>query len=320
MRMTQTLRTLLLTATFGGLSGLGLGCVITVGPIDCSECGNTGCNSQLVGGQCLCDEGHEWVNPNDDNDFECDEIPGRGGDASCGGDENNPVHLEGEVCVCDDGFNWCTDDPADLSCCEDPNQAPTNDTDVELTTGDPMTSGTADTASDADETADETGEPPGECSMDEPEWNGVEPNDADCTEDGLVFCSNVEREGPAGSRYWECEGGTWVEYPTAGDESCQFDQFEFSYGCIDDGNGVQFVCGDGPGTPCSGPECNGCGDDGDQIFFCQDGALGGDSCNRICTEEGDAEGITYDYGECTTTEDGSSECACCDAGEEGCPV
>ncbi|MEM7159341.1 MAG: hypothetical protein AAF799_41265 [Myxococcota bacterium] len=319
--MTQTLRTLLLTATFGGLGGLGLGCVISVGPLDCSECGNTGCDSQLVGGECVCDAGHEWVNPNDANDFECDEIPGRGGDASCGGDENNPVHLEGEVCVCDDGFNWCNpSDLSDLSCCEDPNQAP-GETDAPLTTGDPMTSGTADTADDVDDTgADETAEPPGECTMEEAEWNGVEPNDADCTDDTFIFCSNVESEGPAGSRYWECMGGTWVEnsgFPTVW---CESEGRDFAYGCIDDGSGVAFVCGDGPGTPCSGPDCDACGDDGDQILFCQDNRLGGDSCLRICTEEGDADGITYDFGECVTTDEGATECACCDAGEEGCPA
>jgi len=77
---------LLWTASLGGLAavGLGVGCVITVGPQDCSECGNTGCNSQQVGDQCLCDAGYEFAN-DDPNDFDCDRIPGKGGDANCGG-------------------------------------------------------------------------------------------------------------------------------------------------------------------------------------------------------------------------------------------
>ncbi|MEX1363383.1 MAG: hypothetical protein AB1Z98_09675 [Nannocystaceae bacterium] len=315
MSMRDSLRTLLLTASFGGLGGIGLGCVISVGPLDCTECGNTGCNSQLVGDQCRCDAGFEWADPNDADDFECDRIPGKGGDANCGGDPDNPISLQGDVCVCDPGFNWCSPDPADLSCCEDPDQVVTGGT-----TDNPMTSdGTDTTDGTADDTADETSGTD-QCMETEIPWNGVEPEAADCTEDGLVFCSNNDAEGPGGSRYWECVGGAWTEQPTAGDDSCIFDGFEFSYGCVDDGASVTFVCGDGPGTACSGPECDGCAADGDQIQFCVDGRLGGDSCNRICTEDGDAEGITYDYGECVIAKDGVAECACCDSGEEGCPI
>lgn len=319
MLMKNSLSTLLLTASFGILAGLSSGCLITVGSQDCSECGNTGCNSQQVGGECFCDQGYEWASPNDANDFECDRIPPKGGDANCGGIDDNPVHLEGDVCVCDAGYNWCSDDPNDLSCCIDDDQAP--GTGGVATDGPETTTGDDETDTDvADETADETTDGPNSCEMTEAEWNGVAPDDAECTEDGLVFCSNLEAEGPAGSRYWECVGGAWVESTTAGDDSCEFDGFSFAYGCIDDGSGVTFICGDGPGTPCSGPECDGCGAEGDQILFCSDGRLGGDSCNRICTEDGDSKGITYDFGSCVMTEDGGSECACCDSGDEGCPV
>ncbi|MCA9650705.1 MAG: hypothetical protein H6712_19510 [Myxococcales bacterium] len=311
----DSLRTLLLAASFGGLGGLGLGCVITVGPLDCSECGNTGCNSQLVNGECKCDLNHQWANPDDPNDFECDRIPGKGGDPNCGGDPNNPVHLEGDVCVCDPGYTWCNPgDLSDLSCCVDDDQ--TSITGGEETGS--MTTGMTDDG--MDETADGSTGGGLECMETEIPWNGVEPDAADCTEVGLVFCSNNDTEGPGGSRYWECDGAMWVELPNAGNESCQFDEFDFSYGCVDDGTSVTFVCGDGPGTPCSGPECNGCADDGDQIQFCEDGKLAGDSCNTICTEVGDDMGITYDYGSCVLTEDGSAECACCDSGDEGCPV
>lgn len=302
---------LLWAVVLGGLAGLGFGCVISVGQQDCSMCGNPGCNSQVVDEQCVCDPGYEFAHPEDDNDFDCDRILGKPGDASCGGEAN--IHLEGNFCVCDNGYNWCSDDESDLSCCEDDDQAP-NDGTVSDTDPDPTAS---DESTEDGATVDDTGEPPGTCEEVETPWNGVEPEASDCTEDGLVFCSNNDQEGPAGSRYWECTGGAWVENTAAGDESCQFDGFQFAYGCVDDGASVTFVCGVGPGTPCSGPECNGCGDDGDQILFCEDGKLGGDSCLRICTEEGDEQGVTYDFGSCVVA-DGVAECACCDEGEEGC--
>lgn len=316
MSISNSFHKLLWTVALGGLAGIGLGCVISVGPLDCSECGNTGCNSQEVGGECLCDPGYEFANA-DPNDYDCDRIPGKGGDDSCGGDANNPIHLEGQVCVCDNGFNWCNpDDLNDLSCCEDDMQAPGDGTDG---TSDTVGETTNPTGGTADGTADETGEPPGMCEQTEAPWNGVEPDAADCTEDGLVFCSNNDTEGPAGSRYWECAGGAWTESTTAGDENCQFDGFDFAFGCVDDGASVAFVCGVGPGTPCSGPECNGCADNGDTIEFCEDGRLGADSCFRICTEDGDDQGVTYDSGSCVD-DSGTAECACCDEGDEGCVI
>jgi hypothetical protein len=309
MSMSNPFPKLLWAVALGGLAGLGLGCVISVGQLDCSECGNTGCNSQVVNDECVCDPGYQFADPDDPNDFDCDRIPGKAGDSSCGG--NDHIHVEGQVCVCDNGYNWCNpDDLNDLTCCEDDDQAPGG------------TQGhTSDDPTDGDETegatVDDTGEPPGMCEETETPWNGVEPEPADCTEDGLVFCSNNDQEGPAGSRYWECTGGAWVESTTAGDESCQFDNFDFSYGCVDDGASVTFVCGVGPGTPCSGSECNGCGSDGDTIEFCEDGSLGADSCLRVCTEDGDAQGVTYDFGSCVLS-NGVAECACCDEGDEGC--
>ncbi len=312
MSMLNPFQKLLWTVALGGLAGLGLGCVISVGPLDCSECGNTGCNSQQIGDSCLCDAGYEWADDDPEN-YDCDRIPGKGGDANCGGETN--IHLEGEVCVCDAGYNWCNPaDLNDLSCCEDDMQAPS------MTDGDPTDGGSAtdgETEGETeDESADTTAGNPDTCEEIDAPWNGIEPEPADCTEDGLVYCSNNDGEGPAGSRYWECAGGSWVENLTAGDENCQFDGFDFAYGCVDDGASVTFVCGTGPGTPCSGPECNGCADD-DAIQFCSDGKLGADSCFRICTEDGDAEGITYDFGSCVDGGSGA-ECACCDEGEEGC--
>ena len=115
------------------------------------------------------------------------------------------------------------------------------------------------------------------------------------------------------------QAGSWVENMEQGQLECEADNSDFSYGCIDNGEFIEFVCGDGPGTDCSGVECDACGDDGDQILFCFDGKLGSDSCQRICEEDGDARGITYDFGECVVGETGP-ECACCDEGDEGCPV
>lgn len=300
---------LLWTATLGGLASLslGLGCVITVGPLDCSECGNTGCNSQQIGNECFCDPGHEFANSDPEN-FECDRIQGKGGDANCNGEPN--TYVVGDNCFCEDGYNWCSSDVNDLSCCEDDMQAPGTggsgpDDPTEGTTGDT-----------ADETADETGEPD-TCMEVEAPGNGVEPNPADCTETGLVFCSNNDQEGPAGSRFWECVDGAWVENPDFLLQDCQASNFDFAYGCVDNGVEVEPVCGLGPGTPCSGPECDTCVDD-DQIEFCADGKLGADSCSRICNEDG-VDGITFDTGICMSG-DGTTDCFCCDAGDEGCPA
>ena len=57
--------------------------------------------------------------------------------------------------------------------------------------------------------------------------------------------------------------------------------------------------------------------DADMIQECKHGRLSQDSCLRICTEEGDAGGALYDFGECGEQE-GAIECLCCDYGEPGC--
>ena len=148
--------------------------------------------------------------------------------------------------------------------------------------------------------------------------NGVEPLDEDCTEDGLAFCSNTEAEGPAGSRYWICTGGAWVEESAAGDEICVFDGFDFAYGCIDDGTDIFFECGTGSGADCSGPECNECLDS-DVRQLCSDGKASTASCFELCTVLGDDKGVTYDFGECIDGEAGP-DCACCDDGDKGCVI
>lgn len=301
---------LLWTATLGGLAalGLGVGCVITVGSQDCSECGNTGCHSQLIGSDCFCDPGYEFAN-SDPNDFDCDRIPGKGGDANCNGEPN--TFVQGDNCFCVNGFNWCNPgNNSDLSCCEDDMQAPgSGGMDTDDPTGDP-TGGTA------DGTADETGDPD-TCMEVEVPPNDVEPDDADCTETGLVFCSNNSEEGPAGSRFWECVDGVWVENPQFLLDDCTNAGFDFAFGCVDNGKTVEPVCGLGPGTPCSGPECDSCVDD-DLIEFCADNRLSADSCSRICSQEG-IDGVTFDTGVCIS-DGGVTDCFCCDEGDEGCPI
>lgn len=305
---------LLWAITLGGLAGIGLGCVISVGQLDCSECGNTGCNSQEVGNECVCDPGYEFADPDASDDFDCNRIPGKSGDAGCGGNDN--IHLEGQVCVCNNGYNWCNDDVDDLSCCIDDDQAPDDGTDGNTSSDDDPTAGSEESADGS--TVDDTGDPPETCEETEVPWNGVEPDAADCTDLGIVFCSNNEQEGPLGSRYWECDGAAWVENPTYGDMYCQDDGFEFAYGCYDNGVDVIFPCGIGPGTPCSGPECDTCADE-DRWEYCSDGRLVATSCLELCTMEGDDQGATYDFGFCGL-DNGVPQCICCDEGETDCPV
>lgn len=293
----------------GALAGIGLGCVIGGDVSDCTTCDESPlCHSELVNGTCYCDAGYEWEDPDDPDNFECDKIPGKGG-SSCP-DPNS--FLSGTQCFCDPGFNWCNpNDPGNLDCCPDDDQNPntggTGDT-GSVDTGD---TGSVDTGTG--DTAGTTGGPT--CNFD----GGAEcpapvpPDVSECTEDGLVACTNTEADGPECSGYFECMGGEWVLNTTAGDESCQFDGFDFAYGCVVTADTVEFLCGLGPGTACEG-ECAECTSQ-EEVQFCQFGKVSADNCFTICTEIGDENGVTYDYGECL-----EGECACCDMGTEGCPV
>lgn len=318
----SNLRNYLVSSAVFALTGLGVGCVITTGSLDCDECGGIGCNSQEVGGECFCDANYEWEDPNDDENFECNRIPPKSGEC----DQPNSF-VEGDQCFCNQGFNWCTSDPNDFTCCEDPDQAmddgdPTggqddgND-DVADDGGSGDTAGTADDGADSESgMADDTTGGGAVCEETPADPSGFEPEDADCTKNGLAFCSNVDPDNVAGSRYWLCMDGAWIESPEAGDEICEFDGFDFAYGCTDTEDGIVHDCGVGPGTDCSGAECSGCVDS-DLIQSCDSNKLSEDSCARICSEDGDAEGITYDFGECVVG-DAGPECACCDEGDEGC--
>jgi hypothetical protein len=286
------MKSLLTAIALGG--GITLGCVI--GEDNCP-----GIHNYQSGTECFCDAGYTWEDPDDPDNKTCvSEEPKEG---QC--DQPNNIVI-GDECHCDDGFDWCSSDPNDFSCCEigghgDDGSGGSDDVadDAGTDTGGVDTGGTGESG-----VVDDTGND-----------SGVEPDPADCTEDGLSFCSNTEEMGPEGSRYWICMGGEWMENTTAGDESCAFDEFDFAYGCVSTEGAVQFVCGDGPGTACDGDAAM-CVD-GDLIQYCLYDKLTEDSCMRICTEDGDEMGVTYEYGECSAD---TNECFCCDAGEPDCPA
>jgi hypothetical protein len=257
---------------------------VTVTGGESHECGEAGSNSHVDDGMCICDAGYEWVNPNDDNDFTCEEIGETGSPESC--DQPHNV-LTGGTCSCEAGYTWCSpDDQDDFSCCEDPAGTET---------------GTVDTG------ADSTG------------GSGVEPDPADCNVDseGAVFCSNTVAMGPEDSRFWTCTGGSWVEDPTAADLQCDADGYDFAYGCFDDGEAIVYLCGNGPGTPCGDEVEATCVND-DVIHACFYGKLTEDGCSTVCSTIGDGDGITYDTGFCDA-EAVPVDCFCCDVGDEGCP-
>jgi hypothetical protein len=304
MTIFKPLRKILLPA-LGGVAGLVVGCVITTNGKDCTECGNSFCHSVQVGDECRCRSGYQFKEPNNPNDFECVRIPGKGG-SSCP-DPNS--FLSGGQCFCDAGYNWCNPaDDNDLSCCPDDDQV------LDDGTGGP---GPGDTDHDDhghDETGGDTDEPT-TCDFDPepcpaPEF---EPDPADCNPDseGFLACSNTVEMGAECSVLWVCDGNQWVEDDLMADDICQFDGLDFGAGCVDTGEFVEFVCGFGPGTPCSG-DCAECLDD-EIIQFCSNGAINHDSCFVICTEFGDEQGITYDHGSC-----GDGFCNCCDFEDEGC--
>jgi hypothetical protein len=84
-----------------------------------NECDCIACHSHEVpdrdgDGQpeCECDPGYEWENPMDADDHSCTRIMT---ESLC----NQPYHTQvGDSCFCIAGWEWCTDDPADLTCCE----------------------------------------------------------------------------------------------------------------------------------------------------------------------------------------------------------
>lgn len=96
---------------------------------DCPNCGDPGCNNSIIVDEfgdevCACDEGYDWADPSDDGDYLCIDSGGKGSDACTG--PNNVII--GDECFCEAGYDFCTDDPDDLSCCEEePKVGPPDD-------------------------------------------------------------------------------------------------------------------------------------------------------------------------------------------------
>ena len=309
-------RKLLIPSLLGGLMGIGFGCVITTGEL-CDMCGDPGCHSETVtnadGSQdCVCDPGYEFANPNDPNDFDCDPIDdNKPGDSNCVEEHNIQI---GDQCACESGFAFCTTALDDYTCCAVDTETGGNDSN-------PGT-GTNPTTTDATDSADSTGGNPDTCEMTPAMGSGDLPPDEACTPDvvgNALFCSNTAEDGPAGGVYYECTDSGWMEMPNVALESCMFDGFEFAIGCIDDGESIQFACGDGPGTDCNGEACDACAD-ATVLNYCLDGKLHASACDVFCQETG-IDGVTFETGFCDVDPaDGLPTCQCCDSGDDGCPI
>ncbi|WP_096330610.1 hypothetical protein [Nannocystis exedens] len=253
------------------------------------ECGSLLANNDE---NCVCSPGYERCDPDDPNSTDCCEEPGMG-DGEC--PDPNSSSVDGQ-CYCDVGYTWCDpDDPADLSCCVDPGQT---------------------TATPTEGTSDATGEPTSDGTGGDMCPGAVGPPPS-CDEDSeSFFCTHPSSCGPQGSAHYYCEGGVWVE-DTSLDDTCKLDGYDFAYGCVDDGGTIFVECGSGSGAACSGeaPSCL----DANTWAGCKWGKTTEVDCFVVCTEIGDDMGATYDHGACEV-QDGEAVCACCDAGDPGCPI
>ena len=240
-------------------------------------------------------------------------------------EDNSYLDADKGECFCNANYEWCNpDDAADLTCCpSNDSSSQTNNTQTDPTNTTPGTDASGGTTHEP--TGGTTAEPPttsvsgttGEpldCTVTTPVPDSCDPN----TETALCLSADNPDCGPEGSKYYSCEGGQWVQAPAAGAASCINDGYDFSYGCIDDGKKIEFLCGDGPGTPCVEGDPSACVDD-KTLSECKWNKTTHYDCFTICTEQGDSMGVLYDYGYCG--EDmGQTGCLCCDMGEPGCPI
>jgi cyclophilin family peptidyl-prolyl cis-trans isomerase len=216
----------------------------------------------------------------------------------CESGENNKLDDNGD-CECRIGYEWCDpNDNTNLNCCDDDN-------------ADSATSGPG----DGDPTGDGDGDPgdgDGDCTPGE-----LPPETCTVEEEGYFWCTNSDATDPSCSQFFICQGGIWTENAGLMDENCMLDNYDFAYGCYDDGMTVVFECGDGSGAPCTDGDPAFCIDD-DQLGTCVWGKETADSCLAFCMEEG-IEGTTYEYGECDDiTIPDMVACVCCDLDEPGC--
>lgn len=240
--------------------------------------------------------------------------------------EDPNAELVGSTCFCKIGYTWCNpSDPDDLSCCEEgvttgPVSTVTTDPtgDASSTTS-PVTSGSTSDGSTSGSTSDgsTTDGSTSDGTTGGPVCPGPQPPPDGCN-DGSYWCTVPEVCGPAESELYRCVGGAWTLDDMLAKQSCLFDGYDFTYGCVDGGKDIEFLCGDGPGTPCVEGDPSACVDD-KTLSECKWNKTTHYDCFTICTEQGDSMGVLYDYGYCG--EDmGQTGCLCCDMGEPGCPI
>lgn len=262
-------------ATF--LSSLALGCVITLGENGKSADSCPDPNSSLSDGKCYCKAFYDWCNPDDNSDLTCCESDTSGSNTNTNSNSNSGT-----------GTGSATDNGT------------TQDVPTSGTTSDVPTtseSGTTGTPMDCSVTT----EPPDGCDANTENFLCISADNPDC---------DVE-----GSKYYVCTNGAWVENTTDGDASCKADGYDFSFGCSDNGSSIDFICGTGPGTPCTTGDAS-CGTDV-QLDACVLGKQTATDCTLFCMQEG-MEGVTYDYGFCGDQR--GISCICCDEGDDGCPI
>lgn len=224
--------------------------------------------------------------------------------------------LKDGKCYCDASYDWCQpDDVNDLTCCPS-------------TTSDSNSNGTTTNSSNSNSGTDGTTQnvPTGSTTSDVP-TGGTTGTPVDCSvttdppatcDAGTFLCIAADNAecGVEGSKYYVCQDGVWVENTTDGDASCKSDGYDFSYGCEDKGNTVEFSCGVGPGTPCETGTADVCSTDV-ALDSCKLGKLGTTDCTAFCMEVG-IDGVTFDYGYCGDQR--GIACICCDEGDAGCPI
>ena len=226
-----------------------LACVINVGEDNCSACDNAPrCHSHLdADGGCSCDPGHQWKNPGNDNDFECEKIPPKPGTAQCVEDNS---YMMGDSCFCRAGYIWCSTDPMDLTCCVDENQA---------------SAGGTDTDGDTDDT-----------DTDDSDGRVLELPDCTPELEGQLGCTSADPDAPETTM--QCVGGQWVEFGQ--DMQCQMQGDDFAYGCVLMDQAVEVLCGKGPGSQCTDEDLA-CIDDV-TLHICLFGRLSARNCMMWC--------------------------------------
>lgn len=249
--------------------------------------------------------------------------------------EDPNSYLDGDRCFCNVGYEFCTDDPDDLSCCAaddlttgTPTTVPGTTVDETTTTGPttslpPTTEGTTSTTGPTgttgttETTTEVTATTTEGTTTGVPECMGAQPPPDTCIS-GQFWCTQTEACGPEASELYRCDEGAWILEPNLAKDSCNFDGYDFAYGCVDDGSAVVFICGDGPGSDCEPADPATCPNE-QTLSQCLLGKLTHFDCLVQCTEVGDANMTLYDHGFCGD-DNGDNVCLCCDMGDRGCPI